>query len=51
MPRIPAAAALALTLLTLVTGCAAGGNQMPTDAAGLTQDDVAEMSLHQEFDA
>ncbi|WP_214543894.1 hypothetical protein [Curtobacterium aurantiacum] len=24
---------------------------MPTDAAGLTQDEVAEMSLHQEFDA
>jgi len=41
-------AALALGLLA---GCAAGGTQMPTDAAGLTQHEVAEMSLHQEFDA
>ncbi|ROQ17681.1 hypothetical protein EDF41_0718 [Curtobacterium sp. PhB171] len=41
----------AVLSLGLLTGCAAGGDQMPTDAAGLTQDDVAEMSLHQEFDA
>ncbi|MBT1623390.1 hypothetical protein KK101_11900 [Curtobacterium flaccumfaciens pv. oortii] len=41
----------AVLTLGLLTGCAAGGNQMPKDAAGLTQDDVAEMSLHQEFDA
>jgi hypothetical protein len=43
--------ATAVLTLGLLTGCAAGGNQMPTDAAGLTQDEVAEMSLHQEFDA
>lgn len=48
MLRTIATAALTLGLLS---GCAAGGDQMPTDAAGLTQDDVAEMSLHQEFDA
>ena len=48
MLRTITTAALALGLLA---GCAAGGDQMPTDAAGLTQDDVAEMSLHQEFDA
>jgi len=41
----------AVLTLGLLTGCAAGGTAMPTDAAGLTQDDVAEMSLHQEFDA
>ncbi|MBT1678518.1 hypothetical protein [Curtobacterium aurantiacum] len=35
----------------LLSGCVAGGNRAPTDASGLTQDDVAEMSLHQEFDA
>ena len=38
---------MAVLTLGLLTGCAAGGTQMPTDAAGLTQDDVAEMSLHQ----
>ncbi|MBF4614103.1 hypothetical protein [Curtobacterium sp. VKM Ac-1376] len=48
MLRTVMTAALALGLLT---GCAAGGDQMPADAAGLTQDDVAKMSLHQEFDA
>jgi hypothetical protein len=48
MLRTITMAALALGLLA---GCAAGGNQMPSDAAGLTQDEVAEMSLHQEFDA
>ncbi|MBF4614105.1 hypothetical protein [Curtobacterium sp. VKM Ac-1376] len=48
MFRTVMTAALALGLLT---GCAAGGDQMPADAAGLTQDDVAKMSLHQEFDA
>jgi hypothetical protein len=47
MFRAITAAALALGLLS---GCAAGGNQMHTDAAGLTQDDVVKMSLHQEFD-
>lgn len=41
----------AVLTLGLLTGCAAGGTEMPTDAAGQTQDNVAEMSLHQEYDA
>ena len=48
MLRTITTAALALGLLA---GCAVGGDRMPTDAAGLTQHEVAEMSLHQEFDA
>ncbi|GAA3331020.1 hypothetical protein GCM10017712_06580 [Curtobacterium citreum] len=35
----------------LLTGCTNRGGSMPIDAAGLTQDDVASMSLHEEFDA
>jgi hypothetical protein len=34
----------------MVTGCAAAGDDMPQDAAGQTQDDVAQLTLHQEFD-
>lgn len=49
-PMLRAITTAALTL-GLLSGCTAGGTQMPTDAAGLTQHDVAEMSLHQEFDA
>jgi hypothetical protein len=40
----------ATLVLVLSTGCAAGGTQMPRDAAGLTRDDVAELTLRQEFD-
>ncbi|WIB27264.1 hypothetical protein [Curtobacterium sp. MCSS17_015] len=44
-----------LTLVTLVVvvllaGCAAGAAHTTEDAAGLTQDDVAELTLHEEFD-
>ncbi|MCS0471567.1 hypothetical protein [Curtobacterium flaccumfaciens] len=49
-PMLRAITTAALTL-GLLSGCAGGGTQMPTDAAGLTQHEVAEMSLHQEFDA
>ncbi|WP_111090183.1 hypothetical protein [Curtobacterium sp. MCPF17_003] len=49
-PMLRAITTAALTL-GLLSGCAGGGTQMPTDAAGVTQHDVAEMSLHQEFDA
>ncbi|MCL9666174.1 hypothetical protein L2091_13165 [Curtobacterium albidum] len=34
----------------LLSGCTAGGDRMPVDAAGLTQEDVGRMSLHEEFD-
>jgi hypothetical protein len=48
MLRTITTAALALGMLA---GCAVGGDRMPTDAAGLTQHEVAGMSLHQVFDA
>lgn len=34
----------------VLSGCATGGDRMSVDAAGLTQEDVARMSLHEEFD-
>ncbi|WIB27265.1 DUF4148 domain-containing protein [Curtobacterium sp. MCSS17_015] len=41
---------VAALTLGLTVSCAAGGTPMPKDAAGLTRADVAELSLHQEFD-
>ncbi|PZE86506.1 hypothetical protein DEI91_05375 [Curtobacterium sp. MCBD17_032] len=36
----------ALVMTVLLTGCAAGAAQQTKDAAGLTQDDVAVLTLH-----
>ncbi|QQD76643.1 hypothetical protein I8920_02425 [Curtobacterium sp. YC1] len=41
----------AILALGLLSGCVAGGTRASTDAAGLTRDDIAGLSLHQEFDA
>ncbi|MDK8172314.1 hypothetical protein ACWGJ9_18665 [Curtobacterium citreum] len=41
----------AALLVGTLTGCSLRGGPMPTDAAGLTQEDVATMSLHEEFEA
>jgi hypothetical protein len=41
--------AVALTALGLA-GCAVRGPEMPKDAAGLTQEQVHAMTLHEEFD-
>ncbi len=41
----------ALVVSMLFTGCSTRRGSMPVDAAGLTQEDVATMSLHEEFDA
>ena len=41
----------AVLALGLLSGCVAGGNRAATDAASLTQDEVAQMYLHHEFDA
>ncbi|MCA5922312.1 hypothetical protein [Curtobacterium oceanosedimentum] len=41
----------AILELGLLSGCVAGGTRASTDAAGLTRDDIAGLSLHQEFDA
>ncbi len=49
MRSIRALAAI-ITCAWLLSGCTAGGDRMPVDAAGLTQEDVARMSLHEEFD-
>lgn len=47
----PLRALLAFVACTWVlSGCATGGDRMSVDAAGLTQEDVARMSLHEEFD-
>lgn len=44
-------ALMAIAVCTwLLSGCTAGGGHMSVDAAGLTQEDVARMSLHEEFD-
>lgn len=45
--RAVVAAAL---VLGVPSGCAAGGTPVSEDAAGLTQEDVAGLTLHQEFD-
>ena len=41
----------AILALGLLSGCVAGGTRASTDVAGLTRDDIAGLSLHQEFDA
>ncbi len=41
----------AILALGLLSGYVAGGTRASTDAAGLTRDDIAGLSLHQEFDA
>ena len=40
----------ALLVVGLATGCAPGGPEMQKDAAGLTQEQVRELTLHQEYD-
>ncbi|PYY36925.1 hypothetical protein DEJ16_01575 [Curtobacterium sp. MCJR17_055] len=49
-PRRRPLTLVALVMTVLLAGCAAGAAQQTKDAAGLTQDDVAELTLHEEFD-
>lgn len=40
----------AIVVVFVLSGCASGGTNMQKDAAGLTQADIAGLSLHAEYD-
>ncbi|MBE7195266.1 MAG: hypothetical protein INR66_22660 [Gordonia polyisoprenivorans] len=40
----------AIVAVLMLAGCVAGGTNMHEDAAGLTQADIADRSLHEEYD-